>query len=348
MTIYTPNWMQGGSYAAHIDRWNGAAELWDEGVLDPLSLKVTQRGAGANISVDVAAGDAVVTGDDQARQGNYRVVTDAVVNVTLAAVPGSNSRYDIIILQINDPDAGGAAGSNAVITKVTGTAAASPTVPATPNSAILLATVGPITSATSSITNSIIVDSRILAGRRDIPGTLAPTAAGAFANFVPNGWRLCDGSAVSRTTFAKLFAMIGTLYGVGDGSTTFNLPNPRDRVVVAAGSTFTAGGFGGAVSHSITQGELPNISLDPPSTTVTITDPGHVHATEYKNGGHFSNVGTGGGLNTLDGGFTGVTPSATTGITAAVDLAPIALGGSGTAVSLMQPYQVIAAYLIRT
>lgn len=47
----------------------------------------------------------------------------------------------------------------------------------------------------------------------------------------PAGWLLCDGSAVSRTTYAGLFAVIGTWYGVGDGSTTFNLPDLRGRVV---------------------------------------------------------------------------------------------------------------------
>lgn len=40
----------------------------------------------------------------------------------------------------------------------------------------------------------------------------------------PTGWLICNGNAVSRTTYANLFAVIGTTYGVGDGSTTFNLP----------------------------------------------------------------------------------------------------------------------------
>ena len=42
---------------------------------------------------------------------------------------------------------------------------------------------------------------------------------------VPSGWLLCDGSAVSRTTYSSLFNIIGTTYGVGDNSTTFNIPN---------------------------------------------------------------------------------------------------------------------------
>ena len=55
----------------------------------------------------------------------------------------------------------------------------------------------------------------------------APTGAVmAFAgSSAPEGWLVCDGSAVSRTTYADMFAVIGTTYGSGDGSTTFNLPN---------------------------------------------------------------------------------------------------------------------------
>src|SRR5262249_21157687 len=50
----------------------------------------------------------------------------------------------------------------------------------------------------------------------------------------PAGWQLCAGQAVSRTTFAALFSVIGTTFGVGDGSTTFNLPDLRGRVPAAA------------------------------------------------------------------------------------------------------------------
>ncbi len=59
------------------------------------------------------------------------------------------------------------------------------------------------------------------------PGLVSAFAGAKTA--VPTGWILCDGSAVSRTTYAKLFAVIGTIHGEGDGSTTFNLPDYRGR-----------------------------------------------------------------------------------------------------------------------
>ena len=56
------------------------------------------------------------------------------------------------------------------------------------------------------------------------------------SNTIPDNWLLCDGSAVSRTTYADLFAVIGTNFGTGDGSTTFNLPDLRGRVGVGKSS----------------------------------------------------------------------------------------------------------------
>ncbi|MCI0636528.1 MAG: phage tail protein [Actinobacteria bacterium] len=72
------------------------------------------------------------------------------------------------------------------------------------------------------------------------------------ADAAPTGWLLCDGSAVSRTTFADLFAVIGETYGVGDGSTTFNVPDLRQRFPLgkaASGTGATLGGTGGAIDH---------------------------------------------------------------------------------------------------
>jgi microcystin-dependent protein len=66
------------------------------------------------------------------------------------------------------------------------------------------------------------------------PGTL--TAFGGST--APSGWLVCDGSAISRTTYSLLFAVVGTSYGAGDGSTTFNLPDLRGRTPVG----YAAGG----------------------------------------------------------------------------------------------------------
>ena len=76
-------------------------------------------------------------------------------------------------------------------------------------------------------------------------------------NVAPSNWLLCDGSAVSRTTYATLFAVIGTIFGEGDGSTTFNLPDIRDRFVVGAGSTYENGNMGGEATHVLTIDEMP-------------------------------------------------------------------------------------------
>jgi microcystin-dependent protein len=75
----------------------------------------------------------------------------------------------------------------------------------------------------------------------------------------PTGWLLCDGSAVSRTTYAGLFAILSTTYGVGDGSTTFNLPDLRGRFPVGknAGTFSALGGTGGEETHTLTVPEMP-------------------------------------------------------------------------------------------
>jgi microcystin-dependent protein len=81
---------------------------------------------------------------------------------------------------------------------------------------------------------------------------------------IPTNWLECDGSEVSRTTYAELFAVIGTTFGAGDGSTTFNLPDRRRRVAVGRGGTGTAtlgstlGSTGGSETHQLVVGEMPS------------------------------------------------------------------------------------------
>lgn len=90
-----------------------------------------------------------------------------------------------------------------------------------------------------------------------------PTGMIAFFDLteVPEGWLVCDGSAVSRTTYASLFAKIGTRHGAGDGSTTFNLPDMDARFL--EGTTDT-----GQVGTNVEPG-LPNITGELPAGTFT-------------------------------------------------------------------------------
>lgn len=76
----------------------------------------------------------------------------------------------------------------------------------------------------------------LLAALQQYEGTIGGVPIGAQIPFggttAPNGWMLCYGQAISRVTYALLFAAIGTAYGIGDGTTTFNLPDKRGRVSV--------------------------------------------------------------------------------------------------------------------
>ena len=127
----------------------------------------------------------------------------------------------------------------------------------------------------------------------------------------PAGWLLCDGSAVSRTDYATLFAAIGTTWGVGDGSTTFNLPDLRGRAPIGAGagSGLTARTLGGKLGSEYIQAHTHGF------TQPTITS-------KYKNDGttggsarRYVQDGTSSSttLATASGGAVGAVSGATTG-----------------------------------
>jgi hypothetical protein len=161
MSLETPIWLQGGTYSARLDR-SLLDVIFSEGVVDPggSALLVAERAAGANDSVDVAAGAAIITGDDEANQGKYYVRNTAVVNVAFTPAPGSDERIDLLVLQVNDPTAGGAAGDDAVFEVVEGSVAGTAVAPAVPDTAIPLAEV--LRTATdTSITDAMITDRRV-------------------------------------------------------------------------------------------------------------------------------------------------------------------------------------------
>jgi microcystin-dependent protein len=91
---------------------------------------------------------------------------------------------------------------------------------------------------------------------------------------VPSGFLACDGSAVSRTTYSALFAVVGTTYGVGDGTTTFNVPNLAGRTVISKSNNQSLASTGGA--NCITP--TGNISGATANTTLTVNQiPSHTH-----------------------------------------------------------------------
>lgn len=74
----------------------------------------------------------------------------------------------------------------------------------------------------------------------------------------PSYWLICDGRAISRTAYSELFLVIGTTYGVGDGSTTFNIPDFTGNVAVGASATLDLGDTGGEATHTLIVNEMPS------------------------------------------------------------------------------------------
>lgn len=117
---------------------------------------------------------------------------------------------------------------------------------------------------------------------------LSPVPIGsiAYAHEVPTGWLECNGAAISRTKYARLFKKIGTKYGAGDGSTTFNLPNLHHRVLeatttisevakmVEAGLPDINGGFGYVVWTKEVRGAYKVGVSNPQTVNRNVTNQG--------------------------------------------------------------------------
>jgi microcystin-dependent protein len=156
-----------------------------------------------------------------------------------------------------------------------------------------------------------------------------------FGGTIPTGWLLCDGRAVSRTTYATLYAKIGTRHGPGDGSTTFNLPDTRDRALIGIGSLGASGTPVGASEHALTVAEMPAHA----HAGSTAVDTGHTH-TEW----------TDRGFNTANGGQANANTNTgrqeETGVGHAAITLTIASEGEGAAFSLLPP-SLVVGWLIK-
>lgn len=284
MAIADPTWMQNLSFSAKEDR-EVITAMYDEGVLTPTSAKVTQQVVPA-YSVLVAAGRLVVTGDDQTLQGNYLVRLPIAETVPWPAPPGSNSRIDLLVARINDPNAGGPAGNNCTLTVVQGVAAASPVAPAVPTSALVLAQLL-IPAGKATILAADITDRRVIAGQRCEVG-VCKLFTGATP---PSGYVWGRGGTVLRADYPELnelYSAQGYPFGAGNGTTTFGLPDMGGREVIAVGTGFaTAGASGGASTVTLSAANMP--AHTHPSPTHVHTGPSHVHDMSH---GHTAGSGT--------------------------------------------------------
>ena len=168
---------------------------------------------------------------------------------------------------------------------------------------------------TTQIATTAFVSSA--AGAAVPTGTLSmwPTAT------APSGYLLCNGAAVSRTTYAGLFAVVGITFGAGDTTTTFNLPDYRDRMPIGAGTTYVAASTGGSANAIVVSH----------THAATVTDPGHFHTMGGVNG-NFSS-GPLAAMNSSPGDTRNSTSTITTGISVSNSTA----GSSGTNANL-PPY----------
>ncbi|CAF4672694.1 unnamed protein product, partial [Rotaria sp. Silwood2] len=176
---------------------------------------------------------------------------------------------------------------------------------------------------------------------------------------VPDNWLRCDGSNISRTTYSKLFYVIGTLYGDGDYVNTFTLPDFRGRFPFGINnrqkSSFNSGGES---KHTLTEDELPIHRHDTGTFQLTragqhthnYTDPGHNHGGstgeafvsngQYWLDYHGGGAGLGQHTHSIPVGKTGITIQSNGEHSHALRGSSGAIG-KGKAFSLIPPFQII-------
>jgi len=164
-----------------------------------------------------------------------------------------------------------------------------------------------------------------------IEGTATGTILSWSDSSIPSGFLECTGAAVSRTTYADLFAVIGTTYGAGDGSSTFNLPDLQDNVPVGKSGTKALASTGGAntVTPTVNNTSISTGQLASHNHVIPMAPPGadpDPRIMPIFSGGKTSNVGN----RTVQ----------TTG-------SGTAHGHNADAVSTLQPY-IALIYIIKT
>lgn len=210
----------------------------------------------------------------------------------------------------------------------------------------------PPTATFWTVDNIVSPQTAILAALAQYEATVGGVPIGMTTAFggatAPNGWLLCYGQAVSRTAYALLFAIIGTAFGIGDGSSTFNLPDLRGRLPLGADN------MGGSPANRVTQAvsginsqvvgagggdQRAQTDTLTATTTVTVIDPGHAHGlTNLWN----QTEGAGSNVNAFGAGeiqLATATNTATTGLSVTAETS-VTSGNAGSSQN-MPPVQVV-------
>lgn len=303
MSVYTqvvlspdPLYLQPKSYDARSDRkW--FADIMSAGVVGSGDFAVTATAGNMNISV--AAGVAYVLGQNIGDQGMYRQYSPSSNVMTVGSNASGNPRIDTVILRIMDNAADTSTFNEARIEIVPGTATAGAdlnnlngkanltALGESSKSVLALCYILVPNAATVLTTAGSIKDARVRAAvgsGNAFGGVLLGSTIEWNASAPPGGafYLTEDGSAISRTTYAQLLSVIGTAWGVGDGSTTFNIPDSRGRVPVGYAPS---GGHADVSTVGNTDGLAVASRRVKHKHVVSLTDPGHRHSISVGNNG---------------------------------------------------------------
>ena len=175
-----------------------------------------------------------------------------------------------------------------------------------------------------------------------------------FTNVAPTGYLIMDGTAINRTTYAALFAVIGTTWGVGDGATTFNLPDLRGRFPfgkAASGTGNTLAGTFGTLDHTHTGPSHTHTYTQVPNHTHVITDAGHTHTYSRLSASGNTGDNSGGGYDFAGGDSSQSTNSTAASLSCANNTGGVATGttaaGGTGATGTSNPPALVVNFIIK-
>lgn len=219
----------------------------------------------------------------------------AALTKSLSEADPANPRIDRIVMRLDT-----ATNFKISVEVLTGTPGAVPVAPSLTQTAstyeISLAKVY-VDAGVTYVEDSDITDEREFTVAREVSAMPVGTVLPYAGSSAPDGYLICDGSAVSRSTYSNLFDVIGEIYGVGDGSTTFNIPDMRGNISVgykSGDSDFgSLGNTGGEKTHTLIEAEMPahthsqNVggTNDPKLATSSGSAPGRIETATGSTGG---------------------------------------------------------------